>query len=147
MANLQNSFLPWIQFMNSKNVDQLFSADIIHQSPINYGVFMVGCNDVCCTGGGRCKGAEDRSPKRAATAVFSIDDVHVAVLESSGPAGSWWMHDICYLTWPYIALHFSHLQIRTAPWLWSFYKKMYNMCACDWSRMHDWPAEQVRVGR
>lgn len=39
-----------------------------------------------------------------------------------------------------------HLQVRTASWLWNFYRKIYNICTCDWSRMHDWPAEQVWKG-
>ena len=34
-------------------------------------------------------------------------------------------------------------QIRTAPWIWDFYRRIYNTCTCDWGRMHDWPAEQV----
>ena len=39
-------------------------------------------------------------------------------------------------------------QVRTASGRWNFYRKIYNMCTCDWSRMHDWPAEQVgRLGR
>jgi hypothetical protein len=66
---------PWIDFMTSKDIDQLFASDVIKESAINYGVFM----------------------------------------------------------------------IRIAPWIWDFYRKMYNMCTCDWSRMHDWPAEQVRA--
>ncbi len=34
------------------------------------------------------------------------------------------------------------MQLRPADWHWNIFKQVYNYCACDWSRMHDWPAEQ-----
>ncbi|GAX78752.1 hypothetical protein CEUSTIGMA_g6189.t1 [Chlamydomonas eustigma] len=71
-SNLDLTLDPWVNFMQSKGLDQLFSKDCISESPINFGVFM----------------------------------------------------------------------IRPAPWIWNFYRKVYNQCVCDWSRMNDWPAEQ-----
>lgn len=39
-------------------------------------------------------------------------------------------------------INFGMFIMRPAPWLLKLFKTLYNRCACDWSRLHDWPAEQ-----
>jgi hypothetical protein len=43
---------------------------------------------------------------------------------------------------PESPLNFGVFMVRSQPWVWSFYKRLYNHCPCDWGRMNDWPAEQ-----
>jgi len=73
-VNLDLPLTPWVTFMSTQGIDQLFSKDhaSVTESPINYGVFM----------------------------------------------------------------------LRSASWIHDFFRTVFNKCACDWGRMHDWPAEQ-----
>ena len=43
---------------------------------------------------------------------------------------------------PESPMNFGGFIARPAPWVWTFFRELYNRCACAWGRTHDWPAEQ-----